>query len=75
MIEGNYRYAANEGRIGGFVDDAGTYYVGEGHHRMTAAQEIFKDTGNPSYINKLIKHGSWTKTAKPPVGSNSLPTR
>ena len=73
MLDGNYRFSSPEGKIGGWVDDAGTHYVGEGHHRMAAAQKILRETGDASHVNRLISNGSWTKTAKPPSGSGPLP--
>ena len=73
MLEGNYRYTDPEGIIGGYIDENGVYYIGEGHHRMTAAIEIFKETGDLSHINKLLRYGLWTKVAKPPAGSRPLP--
>lgn len=46
MLAGTFDYTAKEGIIAGFVDSKGMYYVSEGHHRMAAAFEIFKKTGN-----------------------------
>lgn len=42
---------------------------------MVAAQEIYKKTGGASFIEQLLKNGSWTKTASAPAGARSLPTR
>ncbi|MCE4056175.1 hemagglutinin repeat-containing protein [Pseudomonas sp. Au-Pse12] len=75
MLSNNYRFTAPEGRIAGYVDSKGTYYVSEGNHRMVAAQEIYKKTGDASFIEQLLKNGSWTKTASAPAGARSLPTR
>ncbi|EST59256.1 Rhs family protein [Proteus hauseri ZMd44] len=40
MLDGTFEF--EEKRIGGWLDSKGTYYIGEGHHRMAAIQEIYK---------------------------------
>jgi filamentous hemagglutinin len=75
MLSGNYKFTAPEGRIAGYVDSKGNYYISEGNHRMVAAQEIYQKTGDASYIEKLIQNGSWTQTKNAPAGSTSMPTR
>nr|WP_240431476.1 hypothetical protein [Pectobacterium parmentieri] len=75
MMSGNYRCSAPEGRIAGYIDNKGNYYISEGNHRMVAAQEIYKKTGDKSYIDKLLQNGSWTQTKNAPVGDKPMPTR
>jgi len=75
MTSGNYRFNAPEGRIAGYIDSKGNYYISEGNHRMVAAQEIYKKTGDKSYIDKLLQNGSWTQTKNAPAGAKSMPTR
>ncbi|OON33532.1 hypothetical protein BTJ39_24125, partial [Izhakiella australiensis] len=75
MMSGNYKFTAPEGRIAGYVDSKGIYYISEGNHRMVAAQEIYKKTGDASYIEKLIQNGSWTQTKNAPTGASSMPKR
>nr|WP_234016597.1 hemagglutinin repeat-containing protein [Pseudomonas palleroniana] len=75
MLSNNYRFTAPEGRIAGYIDSKGTYYISEGNHRMVAAQEIFKKTGDASFIDKLLKNGSWTQTRNAPAGAQSMPVR
>lgn len=75
MTSGNYRFNAPEGRIAGYIDSKGNYYISEGNHRMVAAQEIYKKTGDKSYIDKLLQNGSWTQTKNAPVGAKPMPTR
>jgi len=41
-----------------------TYWINEGHHRMTAALEIYNKTGDASHVNKLLQEGNW-KTGTP----------
>ncbi|PHI30900.1 DUF6862 domain-containing protein [Budvicia aquatica] len=41
MINGNFRYTAPEGRIAGYVDSKGNYYISEGNHRMARSARNF----------------------------------
>ncbi|WP_386067932.1 RHS repeat-associated core domain-containing protein [Tahibacter sp. UC22_41] len=53
------------------VDDIGgwkfgnRYIIGEGNHRMAAALELYKQTGNPEYVLALLRNGHWTQVAPP----------
>ena len=58
MLNGKYRFESTEGRIGGWRD-GGQYFISEGHHRMRAAMNIFKETGDPTFVNKLLQNGLW----------------
>jgi hypothetical protein len=75
MLNGRYRFEAPEGRIGGWRDAAGNYYIGEGHHRMAAALEIFEATGDASYVNRLLQYGLWTLGRPPASQIGPLPRR
>ena len=75
MQNGTFRFESPEGRIGGWKDAQGNYYIGEGHHRMAAAMEIFEETGNPSNVNRLLENGLWTEVERAPVGAGPLPRR
>lgn len=75
MRNGNYRFESPKGIIGGYVDKNGKYWVSEGHHRMAAAKEIYKETGDASNVKKLIENGRWTKTEYPPVDGRKFPKR
>lgn len=75
MIYNSYDSTAYKGRIAGFIDSKGNYYISEGNHRMVAAQELYKKTGDYSFIDKLLKNGLWTKTEKPLSGASSMPVR
>ncbi|WP_459514581.1 VENN motif pre-toxin domain-containing protein, partial [Erwinia amylovora] len=75
MLSSNYRFTAPEGRIAGYIDSKGNYYISEGNHRMVAAQEIYKNTGDASYIEKLLQNGSWTQAKNAPAGAKPMPTR
>lgn len=41
-----------------------TYWINEGHTRMTAALELFNKTGDSSHVMKLLNEGNW-KTGTP----------
>ncbi|MFB0773613.1 Rhs family protein, partial [Proteus cibi] len=75
MLDGTFDFSLPKNQVGGFVDSNGTYYMGEGHHRMVAAQEIYKETGDAKYINKLIENGTWTRTNSPPTDARAMPSR
>jgi filamentous hemagglutinin len=64
-----------DGRIGGYLGDDGTYYVGEGHHRMNAALEIFEETGDSSYVDQLLENGAWTPGEPPANDIGPLPRK
>lgn len=53
----------------------GRYYVLEGNHRVVAARELYMETGNSVYIDKLIKNGKWDYVDKYVGGINPLPVR
>lgn len=46
-------------KIGGFKSE-GNYFIGEGHHRITAALKYYQSTGKSFYIDHLINTGRWT---------------
>lgn len=45
--------------IGGFKD-GNRYIITEGNHRMAAALELYKQTGNPQYVQLLLEQKRWT---------------
>ncbi len=73
MLNRRYGFEEDRGRIAGWLDDAGNYHIGEGHHRMNAALEIFEETGDASYVNRLLENGLWTPGNPPAPGP--LPRR
>jgi hypothetical protein len=68
MLDETFNYTAPKGRIGG-VRVNGHYFVGEGHHRITAAMEIFSETGNDAPLKNLLSNGLWSEPTSPPTGS------
>jgi hypothetical protein len=66
MRAGQFFYHEDRGRIGGVRDRRGTYYVVEGHHRMAAAMELYRETGDTTYVLTLIEWGKWDPGRGPP---------
>ncbi|WP_392564737.1 hypothetical protein RHO13_04830 [Orbus wheelerorum] len=75
MLNGNFEFNSLRGKIAGFIDKNGNYYVSEGHHRMAAAQEIYQSTGDRLYIDKLLENGKWDYIDKAPNNVKPLPKR
>jgi len=74
MKNGTFDFKAARGIIAGYKDAKGIYYVSEGHHRMAAAVEVFKKTGNAGPITKLLQNGRWTSVVEAPAGARPLPS-
>ncbi|MBN3127176.1 DUF637 domain-containing protein [Pectobacterium brasiliense] len=75
MQNGKYLYSDPKGIIAGFVDNNGRYYISEGNHRMAAALELYKETGDATFVNSLLKNGVWTKTNTVPADAKPMPKR
>lgn len=75
MRAGLFPYDKPECRIGGVVDRRNVYHVVEGHHRVAAALEIFKESGDATPIQELLRYGCWSRRDKPPHESRPLPAR
>lgn len=73
MLKGRFRYQNPDGRIGGWRDSEGNYYIGEGHHRMRAALEILEETGDDSHVRALLENGLWAPGCPPPSSIGPLP--
>ena len=73
MLAEEFRFETPEGRVFGWKDERGTYYISEGHHRIVAALEIYKESGDRSYLDRLLECGLWQDS--PPPKSRRLPTR
>ncbi|MEO1369357.1 MAG: hypothetical protein AAFX50_19440, partial [Acidobacteriota bacterium] len=54
MLSGNFRFDDAKAIIAGFEDANGVIYLTEGQHRMNAALEIFEETGDPQYVQRLL---------------------
>jgi hypothetical protein len=56
MKSGNYDFEIDSNRIG-FEIFNNVFYITEGHHRMQAALEIWKETKDYSFVERLIENG------------------
>lgn len=63
MRNNTFPLEPKNGIIAGYTDKKGVYYVSDGNHRMVAAVEYYNETGDPKFINLLIKNGAWTYDA------------
>lgn len=70
-----FDFTKMENIIGGYVDKNGRYYILEGNHRVVAARELYMETGNSVYIDKLIKNGKWDYVDKYIGDIHPLPVR
>jgi hypothetical protein len=75
MAAGRYAFQEPRGQIGGVIDRRGTYHVVEGHHRMVAALELFRETGDDNAVQALIAWGRWSFVDNPPIDSRPFPSR
>jgi hypothetical protein len=73
MRAGTFNYAASV--ISGFVDPRGVYHIYEGHHRMVAALELERETGDSMYVLNLLIAGAWTDWPRAPLDSRPMPAR
>jgi hypothetical protein len=74
MLNNDYDYTQPENKIGGYqLADRNIFYVGDGHHRMAAAMDLYWKTGNAEPAQKLISQGIWSLTTRPPVGGQVFP--
>lgn len=75
MRDGRFAYHELRGRIAGVRDPKGTYHVKDGHHRMAAALEIYKETADATAVRELLRWGLWDEVDHPPIDSCPLPAR
>lgn len=64
MEQGTFDYS--RGRVGGNEVQGGRYVVSEGHHRLTAAFELFSQ-GQTGPLTRLLAEGRWVGTYVSPV--------
>src|SRR5262245_326295 len=75
MRAGKFPYDELRCRIVGIKDLDGIYYVKEGHHRMAAAMELYKELKDSSFVRNLLTSGDWKESDHPPNDSRPLPSR
>ena len=59
MMNGTFRFESPEGRVTGWRDENGIYYINEGHHRINAALEVFWSTSDDVFLRQLLDNGRW----------------
>jgi hypothetical protein len=74
MKVGAFRFHEPDGQLGGILDRKGVYHVMEGHHRMVAALELYRETSDDRYVTQLIDCGRWDRAPAPPI-SRPMPAR
>ena len=75
MQDGTFDFSSKEGKIGVSIDKSGTVHIGEGHHRVGAAVEIFEEPGDVGPLEKLLNNARQTFVDSPPSNSTTLPRR
>jgi filamentous hemagglutinin len=75
MLAGRFEFAADNAKISGYRDTKGTYHINDGNHRLVAALEIFRETGEDAFVQMLLACGSWASWDRVPVGSRPMPSR
>ena len=75
MLAGEYAYRETRGMIAGVRDPFGVYHVIEGHHRMVAALEIFREHDDDRCVRLLLEHGRWPDITYVPSDSRPMPSR
>ena len=75
MKAGRFDFRELRARIGGVRDRRGVYHVVEGHHRMVAAIELFRETGDSRAVQQLLQWGNFAEVDRPPLDSRPLPCR
>jgi hypothetical protein len=75
MLAKRFAYHEARGRVTGLHGPRGVYYVKDGHHRMVAAMEIYKETGDATPVLELIRWGKWDESDHRPIDRRPLPAR
>ncbi|MBL8800212.1 MAG: hypothetical protein JNM56_40400 [Planctomycetia bacterium] len=75
MRVGEFAFHELDLRISGLRDTRGTYYVKDGHHRMTAALELAQETDDPTPVFELLRFGWWSEVTHPPNDARPMPAR
>lgn len=73
MKAGRYMFKEPRGQIGGYKNCRGEYQITEGHHRMQGAMTAAKETGDKSFIHKLLENGRWDQVKEFPNPPTPLP--
>ena len=74
MLGGHWDFAG-QGQSFVFWKQGRTVWVAEGHHRMNAALEIGRESGDWSFLHRLLEYGSYQPYLPPPRNRGWFPTR
>lgn len=66
MAGGTFDYQSDIQISGFYHEGTDTFFLEEGHHRVSAALELAYETGNWSYFRKLMNTGYWDLRADVP---------
>jgi hypothetical protein len=72
---GDFRFHEPGARVSGIRDAKGVYHVKEGHHRIVAALEILRESGDERPLRELMRWGKWDDQDRGPKDSRPLPSR
>ncbi len=75
MSAGQFDFARSFPLPSGYRDEFGTYYIVDGHHRLVAALEIERETGDSWAVHALLECGVWNDQVPPPSGHGPMPSR
>jgi hypothetical protein len=75
MLAGEFRFQDVGARVGGVRDRKGVYHVVEGHHRIAAALEILRESGDEGPLRELLRWGRWCDQPRGPRESRPMPSR
>jgi hypothetical protein len=74
MLSGTYDYTLPDHRIGIIQPvGSGEIIIGEGHHRIDTALDIYWKTGNGEPVQKLITHGFYSYPDAVPHNTQIFP--
>jgi filamentous hemagglutinin len=75
IAAGRFAFHEERGQVGGVIDSRGTYHVIDGHHRMAAALELSRESGDDRPALTMLFWGRWSLVEKPPADSRPMPSR
>lgn len=75
MLAGRFAFEEPRAIISGIIDERGVIFVKDGHHRMVAALEIYRETNNPEYALELLRRGNLARVTYTPHEGRPLPAR
>ena len=74
MLDGQWDFAG-QGKNFVFWQKGWTVWIAEGHHRMNAALEIGRASGDWNFMHRLLEHGSCQPDRPPSRNRGWFPTR